>query len=264
MLKYVLVIGAAGGMGQATAKLLRDSGFTVFALDRNLINMESGIVPMKADITDMHSLESALSEIRQHTDRLYAIVHLAGMYALDSLLEIDEALFKRVFEVNVFGVYRVNKVFTPLLEPGGRIVITTSELAALDPLPFTGLYAVTKSTLDKYAYSLRMEMQLLDIHISVLRPGAVKTNMLGASTDALEAFCSNTTLYPCNAKRFRQIVERVESRNVSPERVAVQVNKILRTRKPRYVYHLNRNPLLLLFNILPHRIQTWIIGKILK
>ena len=48
----------------------------------------------------------------------------------------------------------------PLLKKGSKIIITTSELAPLDPVPFTGSYAVTKGALDKYAYSLRMELQL--------------------------------------------------------------------------------------------------------
>ena len=263
-MRYVLVTGAAGGMGQAATRVFRDSGFAVFALDKTLCEQQPGIIPIQADITDSQSLENAFQQISQITDTLWAIIHLAGIYTLDSLVEIDEALLTRIFNINVFGAYRINKMFRPLLRPGSRIVITTSELAPLDPLPFTGLYAVTKSSLDKYAYALRMELQLLGIHVSVLRPGAVNTGMLGVSTDSLEYFCNTTNLYPCNAKRFRRIVERVEARNIPPVKVANRICKILHRKKPRYVYNINRNPLLLLLNILPRRIQTWLIGRILK
>lgn len=263
-MKYVMVTGAAGGMGQATVNILRTAGYTVLALDKAPCNAESGVIPIKADITDNQSLQEALAQILKITDSLCGIVHLAGIYALDSLVEIGEDALRRVFDINVFGVYRINKVFLPLLKPGSRILIITSELAPLDPLPFTGLYAITKSSLDKYAYALRMEVQLLDIDVSVLRPGAVKTDMLGVSTAALERFCCDTEHYPCNAKRFRQIVERVEARNVSPAVVANKISKILSARHPRYIYCLNRNPLLLLLNILPPRLQTWIIRKILQ
>ena len=262
-MKYILVTGAAGGMGKATAQVLRDAGYTVFALDKVPCNPENGIIPIEADITDGNSLDVAFSQVRATTDSLYAIVHLAGVYALDSVVEIEEEAFQRVFDINVFGTYRINKVFLPLLKPGARILITTSELAPLDPLPFTGLYAITKSSLDKYAYALRMEVQLLGIRVSVLRPGAVKTEMLGVSTDALERFCSTTEHYSCNAERFRQIVERVEARNVSPTAIAKKIRKILGSMHPRYVYCINRNSLLLLLNILPRRLQTWIIRKIL-
>ena len=106
---------------------------------------------------------------------------------------MEEKDYLSTFDVNVFGAYRINKTFLPLLKKGSRIVITTSELAPLDPLPFTGVYAITKSALEKYAYSLRMELQLLDIDVVVLRPGAVKTSMLGDSTTALDKFCKKTT-----------------------------------------------------------------------
>ena len=82
-----------------------------------------------------------------------------------------------------------------MLKENSRIILTTSELAALDPLPFTGIYAIAKSALDGYAYSLKMELQLLDIHVSVIRAGAVSTGMLGVSTDALNNFCEKTEHY---------------------------------------------------------------------
>ena len=129
---------------------------------------------------------------------------------------------------------------------GSRIIITTSELAPLDPLPFTGLYAVTKAALDKYAYSLRMELQLLGHRVIVLRPGAVQTGLLGVSTSRLDEFCANTQIYQCNAARFRDIVNRVEARSIAPEKIALRVLQALTARHPRYVCSINRNPLLLL------------------
>ena len=114
---------------------------------------------------------------------------------LDSLVEMSHADFDRIMQVNLYGVFNVNKAFLPFLCSGSRIIITTSELAPLDPLPFTGIYAVTKGALDKYAYSLCMELQLIGIRVSVIRAGAVKTDMLGASTAALDGFCERTALY---------------------------------------------------------------------
>lgn len=263
-MKYVLVTGACGGMGKAAVQTLREAGFAVFAMDKTPAEAQENIIPVTADVTDEASLQAAFEQIRKFTDSLYAVVHFAGIYVLDSLVEVPEDVLTRIFDINVLGAYRVNKVFLPLLKPGSRIVLTTSELAPLDPLPFTGLYAITKSTLDKYAYSLRMELQLLEIKVVVLRPGAVRTDMLRVSTDGLDRFCDQTKLYSCNAKRFKQIVEGVEARNVPPAAVGAKVCRILRSKRPRYVYSLNRNPLLLMMNILPRRLQTRLIGMILK
>ena len=193
-----------------------------------------------------------------------AIVHFAGIYMLDSLAEIEETEIGRIFEVNLMGAYRINRVFLPLLKEGSRILITTSELAVLDPLPFTGIYAVTKAALDRYAYSLAMELQLLDICVSVLRAGAVDTGMLGVSTDALDRFCEKTRLYSCNAGRFRNIVGRVEARCIPPEKLARKAASILEKKHPAFAYSINRNPLLLLLNALPERIQLAAIRMILK
>lgn len=123
---------------------------------------------------------------------------------------------------------------------------------------------MTKSALDKYAYSLRMELQLLGISVSVLRAGAVKTDMLGVSTDALDSFCGKTKLYSCNANRFKAIVNGVEARNIPPVKVAEKALKILKKRNPSFAYSINRNKLLLLLNVLPKRLQLWAIKNVLK
>ena len=263
-MKYVLITGAYGGMGYQTVKSLAGQGFTVFALDKRVKEEEENVLPIQADVTDAESIKTALEKVRAVTDELFAIVHFAGVYMLDSLIEMTEEDFDKIFKINLYGAFYVNKFFSPLLKKGSKILITTSELAPLDPLPFTGIYAITKSALDKYAYSLKMELQLLGISVSVLRAGAVSTGMLSVSTDALDRFCERTATYQCNADRFRKIVNSVESKSVPPEKIARKASKILRAKKPRFVYTVNRNKLLLLLNALPKRMQFWIIKKILK
>ena len=264
MKKYVLITGAYGGMGRKTAELLRSRGYCVLALDRKVGAPEEDIIPIEADITDEKSAESAFEAVRAYTEKLDAIVHFVGIYMLDSLLEMPTEAFRKICDVNLFGAYLVNKTFLPMLAKGSRILITTSELAPLDPLPFTGVYAVTKAALDKYAYSLRMEMQLLGVDVCVLRAGAVATDMLGVSTTALDRFCEETKLYTCNAARFKKIVESVEARNVSPEKIAEKAAKILSAGSTRFAYSINRNPLLLMLSALPKSFQLWVIKQVLK
>ena len=263
-MKSILITGAAGGMGRATASLFQKQGWRVFALDRVAIEQEENIFSIVADLTNEESIQTALKTIAQMTDKLDAIIHFAGVYMLDSLVEMSTEAYERIFDINVRGVFLVNKHFLPLLDKGSRILITTSELAPLDPLPFTGIYAITKAALDKYAYSLAMELQLLGISVSVLRAGAVETNMLGASTTALERFCEGTKLYSCNAKRFKGIVESVEARCVPPAKIAEKCERILKKRHSKFAYSINRNPLLLLLNMLPKRLQLWVIKQILR
>lgn len=263
-MKYVVVTGASGGMGIKTVELLVKNGFCVFALDKKTGEPKENVIWLETDVTDEASVAEAARRVNEVTGELYAIIHFAGIYALDSFIEIETAQLERIFKINLFGAMLVNKIFSGFLKVGGRIVMTTSELAALNPLPFTGIYAVTKAALDKYAFSLAMEMQLIGVSVSVLRAGAVKTDMLGVSTSALDRFCQTTKLYTYNAARFKKIVDMVEAKCVPPEKIAEKTFKILKKKSPRFAYSVNRNPLLLLLNILPKGLQLKIIRRILK
>jgi short-chain dehydrogenase/reductase SDR len=263
-MKYVLVTGACGGMGKSTVAALKNAGYGVFALDITECAAEDGVIPIAADVTDEKAVADAAEKVRAVTDELFALVHFAGVYALDSFVEMPYEKLRKIFDINLFGAMLVNRTFLPFIKRGGKIVMTTSELAPLDPLPFTGIYAVTKGALDKYAYSLAMELQLLGISVSVIRAGAVKTGMLGASSSALDRFCASTALYPCNAKRFKKVVDNVEAKCVPPRKIADKAVKILGKRKPKFAYSVNRNPFLLMLNALPVGLQMRIIKGILK
>lgn len=263
-MKKVLVTGATGGMGAAICKLLVQKGYKVYGIDYRECQKIDGIEFYPCDVTDTEAIEDVFEKVKDDADKLDAIVHTAGIYDLDSLVEMDEKRFKRIFDINLFGVYRINKAFMPLLSRGSRIIITSSELAPLDPLPFTGIYGITKAALEKYAFSLRMETNLLGIPVSIIRPGAVKTGLLNVSTDALDKFVENTKLYKCNASRFKGIVDSVESKHVPAEVIGETVYKALTDKVPLYVYNVNRNPLLKLLNAMPQRAQVMAIGLILK
>ena len=260
----VVITGACGGMGYAATKLLKEKGYNIYAGDLFLNNKVEGVKYFELDVRSNESCKNFFDFVKQECDELYAIIHFAGIYDMNSLVEISEEDFIRIFDINVFGIYRLNKVFLPLLKKNSRVVITSSELAPLDPLPFTGLYGITKSTIEKYAYSLRMELNLLDIKVCLIRPGAVKTNLLGVSTNRLDRFVDNTEIYKSNSLKFKHIVEGVEAKNIEPIKIGKIAHKILKSKKPKYIYNINRNILLRLLNALPRNLQVWVIKKILK
>ena len=262
-MKYVLVTGAFGGMGKSAVELFAKSGFTVFALDKKECEATKNVIPIVADITSVSDIELAFEKVKSYTENLFAIVHFAGIYMLNSLVEMDYSDFDKTFKINLYGAYNINKTFMPMLDKNSKIIITTSELAPLAPLPFTGVYAISKTALDSYAYSLKMELQLLGVSVSVIRAGAVATNMLGASTTQLDNFCCNTKYYKVNAKRFKQIVDSVEAKHVEPIKIAKKALKILNAKKPKFVYTINRNKLLILLNVLPRALRFKIIKLIL-
>ena len=257
-MKSIVLSGASGGMGLATAKHLTSIGYQVFGLDiKEPTESLEHFHYIQTDLRNFESVSRAYEEIAKEANEIAAIISMAGIYDLNSLIEMSEEDFIRIFDINVFAIYRLNKVFLPLLGENGKVIMVSSELAPLDPFPFNGIYSITKSTIEKYAFSLRMELQLLHKQVVVIRPGAVNTSLLDVSTSRIERFSKNTKLYPHNAERFQRITQRVESRKIPSEKIAKLVEKILNKKKPKYVYKINRNPLL------PDRLQNYIIKRIL-
>ena len=260
-----LVTGACGGMGRALCKALLEDGHCVWGLDRPGPEPVSGDVNMLfADIRDYGALQAACETFRQEGKRLDGIIHLAGIYDMNSLVEMSEEDFTKIYDINLFGAFRVNRLFVPLLSDGGRVVIVSSELASLDPLPFTGIYGAAKTALDSYAKALRMELSLLGYPVIIIRPGAVRTALLATSMARLDRFCENTELYRTDADRFRRIVGKMEGRPISPERLASLVLKTLSVRRPRSIYNINHDLRLRLLSALPLCVQSAIIRKLLS
>ena len=260
----VLITGVSGGVGFVTAQRFIEQGYQVIGLDINEPKESlEGLTFIKTDITKIEKVINAFNYVKGLGITLKDIISTAGIYNLDSLVEISEEEFIRIFDINVFSIYRINKTFLPLLEKGGKIIMISSELAPLDPLPFTGLYAITKSTIEKYAYSLRMELQLLGYQVVLIRPGAIDTGLIDVSQKKLDKFVFNTNLYQTNSQRFKSIVDSVENKKIAPNKVANLIYKVSNKKRPKYIYKINRNKSLLLLNCLPKRMQNWIIKKIL-
>ena len=263
-MKYAVLTGASGGMGLAIAKELTANGYYVFGLDIKKPEVElENFEFIKTNIREQHDIEHAFKKINKSEIKLDAIISTAGIYDMNSLIEMSEEDFIKIFDINVFGIYRLNKAFVPILKEGGKVVMISSELAPLDQLPFTGIYGITKSTVEKYAFSLRMELQLLNKQVVVIRPGAINTQMIDSSNASIEKFTNNTTNYKWNARKFKKVIDNVESRKIPAKRIGKLVRKILNKKKPKYVYKINRNFLLLLMHCLPKRTQNWAIKKIL-
>lgn len=260
----ILITGVSGGMGLETAKKYIDEGHKVYGLDiKEPLEPLNNFKFIKCDITNESDVKNAFEIVKNEVYHLDSLISLAGIYDLNSLVEMSEQDFVRIFNINVFGCYRINKFFLPLLDKTSKIIVVSSELGPLDPLPFTGIYGITKSTIEKYAYSLRMEVQLLGIKVIVIRPGAVDTPLLDVTTNKLDKFAENTKLYKENANTFRHIVDSVENKKVSPSKIANLIYKINLKKRPRFTYGINRNPLLKLLNALPQRFQNFVIRKIL-
>jgi NAD(P)-dependent dehydrogenase (short-subunit alcohol dehydrogenase family) len=263
-MKQILVTGGAGGLGRSAAEYLAAHGCRVYTCDIGTSEPQPNIVPVFMDVRDGRSVDAAAELIAAHTDRLDAVVHLAGLYMMDSFAEISEERLSRILDVNLFGVYRVNRAFLPLLmKGGGRVVITTSELAGQKPLPFTGIYALTKTALQCYADSLRLELALLGIPVVELLPGAFRTRLTVEPSHELERLQQSTKLYGGGLKRIKPLMDGRIGKAREPEALARVIGRIVTAKKPRLRYSANASILLKLFSALPRGIQVFAMKRLL-
>ena len=146
----------------------------------------------------------------------------------------------------------------------GKPIITSSELAENKILPFNAIYAISKKALDAYAQGLTMELGLLNIPVITLRPGAVSTPIIKSSSEQMNALNTNTVLYKNTISKFKHIVDKEQSKGISPEKIAKKVLKILKKKKPKTVYNKNISAKLKLLSVLPIKTQIKLLKLILK
>lgn len=260
----VLITGAASGIGRATAEYMAKRGHRVFALDINGCDEYDGIRAFRASITDEAGLTAVRDTLMSEGITLDAILCIAGVHKMASLVESDYAQMKRLLDINLSGTMLTNRVFHSILAPRGRIVILTSEVAAYDPVPFNGLYNISKTALECYAQALRQELNLLGQTVVTVQPGAVETPLQGSSIDATEALAENTELYKKQASRFSCVVRKFMGKPIPPSKIAPVIYKAATAKRPRLTYSKHRSPGLVLLNLLPKRLQCFIIKLILK
>ena len=261
----VLLVGGAGGLGSAVGVYLAQRGIRVFSCDIKEHNcVGENIVPINMDVTDRASIEQAFDTVSSMSSSLSALISIAGVFSMDSIVEIPEEKFRNILEINLTSVYRVNKTFLPLLEQGGRIIITTSEVANLKPYPFNGMYCMTKTALECYTDTLRLELQLIGIKVINIKPGPFKTNMLTCTNSEAEKLVRNTKLFKVGTKRFVSVINSKKGAAKDPSVLAKVYYKALTAKHPRFTYYKNAGLGLKVFSRLPRRLQAALMRLILR
>ena len=260
----VLVTGALGGIGRAVVNYYIGKGVNVYAIDVLDTCDIKDINYFKADVTDKNSLDEIYQKISASGVILDAIVNIAGIFFIDSFIEISDEKLKKIFDVNLMGAMLVNKTFYSLLKKKGKIIITTSEVAPLSPMPFNSIYNVTKTALDAYAQGLRQELNLLGNKVITVRPGAFNTSLSQGALVKTKELADGTALYKEQSYKFYRIVKTFMGKPKAPEKIAKLYYKALTTKRNKIVYKKHTNRLLKLLNIFPDRFQCFIIKLLLK
>lgn len=255
---FVVVTGAAHGIGAATALALCQRGFQVFAGVRRESDGESlrakspRLTPLILDITDSASIQSAAESVTRTIEvtggaaRLAGLVNNAGVAMPGPLEFLPLDAVRRQFEVNVVGQLAVTQALLPLLRKANGRIVNVGSIGGRLPLPWIGAYHASKAALAALSDSLRAELRPWGIKVVLIEPGNVVTPIWQTSLatgDDLESRMPATCqeLYGPALAAVRSWIPGVAARGLPPERVAQVIVRALTARYPRSRYLVGRD-----------------------
>ena len=240
--QVVLITGASSGIGFAAAEMLAGRGYKVYGAARRVEKVAEleprGVVPLKMDVTDDLSVETAVKTILEQEGRIDILVNNAGYGSFGAIetVPIEEA--RKQLEVNVLALARLTRLVLPKMRENhcGRI-INISSIAGLMTVPFGGWYNISKYSVEAFSDALRMEVKPFGIKVSIIEPGGIKTNWGMIAADYLTE-SSKGTPYEEGAGRSAAILRRGYSSNLlsSPVKVAKKIVHAATSRRPKLRY----------------------------
>ena len=181
--KFMLITGAAGGIGRATVKLFNEKGWRVIGVDRQTYGEsfpENGLF-IQADISEPDSLESLFENTREFTDTLDTLINNAAYQITKPLLETSVEEWDAVMASNLRSVFLSAKLAYPLLEArGGGAIVNVSSVHAVVTSKNISAYAASKGGLLALTRAMAIEFAPVNVRVNAILPGAVDTPMLRA------------------------------------------------------------------------------------
>jgi len=183
----IIITGASSGIGRAAAIALANQGYNVYAgvrkeEDAASIRSERNakLEPIILDVVNMGQIQAAVKKLEQTKLPLVALINNAGI-ASNLAVEVNPiSSWRRVFDVNVFGVVECTQKFLPLLRKSkGRIVNIGSIAGDIGSLPGWAPYTPSKHAVEAISDATRVEMLEHGVSVSLIKPGAIKTDIWG-------------------------------------------------------------------------------------
>lgn len=246
--RKVLVTGAGGGIGRATAQafaargahvIVTDVGAETLEVTAELIANAGGSYETHAvDVSDAIAMQAVADTVHARHGALDVLVNNAGIATVGRFLETKSETWDRVWSVNVKGVMLGCQAFLPsMVARRSGHVVNLSSLAGYLASPDMAIYATSKYAVLGFSEALRADLQQHGIGVSAICPGIVNTGIIAATT-----FEGRSASAQAGANRFYQ------RRNYPPSKVAdaivraVEKNQAVVPVTPEawIVYHLKR------------------------
>ena len=243
--KAVLVTGASSGIGLKITERLAANGFHVYAGARKAADLErldamDNVSSVRLDVTIQQDIDAAVQFVKDQGRGLHGLVNNAGVNAFAKLTSGPESDMDFVFDVNVYGPYRINKAFMPLLVRSGGRTTTIGSIAGFTGT--SGIYSMSKFAVEAYTDSLAREIRGNGVHVSVVEPGGFKSKI--GLTRAARALAAAQRGEIELTEQERARYEDEEARRATrkePDEVADAVLELMTVDKPKRRYLVTPN-----------------------
>ena len=185
--KVVLITGASGGIGLATARRFAAKGAKLALVARSAdklrelaaeVNGQGGeAIALPADMRDAEQVKGAIEETVRRFGRLDVLINNAGQAAAGTVAEVNLDDFRQILDLNVFGPLYTMQAAIPLMRAqGGGLIVNISSMVSKMRIPGLGAYAATKAALNVLSDTARGELAADNIRVITVFPRATATD----------------------------------------------------------------------------------------
>lgn len=180
-----VVTGGASGIGLATARVLAERGATVVCLDL-VPEVPEPLLGVRGDVADDESVRAAVAQAADRLGGIDVLVNNAGIGAQGTVEDNDDGEWRKVFEVNVFGVARVTRAALPHLRRSAHAaIVNTCSIAATAGLPQRAVYSASKGAVLSLTRAMAADL-VGEVRVSCVHPGTADTPWIGRLLDKAE------------------------------------------------------------------------------
>lgn len=180
--KAVLITGASTGIGRNMAERLAREGHFVYAgarKEKDLAELDAidNVMAVRLDVTSQDDVDAAVALISKEGRGLWGLVNNAGVATSGAVADMDDSDLDFVLNVNVNGVVRVTRAFTPLIVASKGRIVTTGSISGILSRPGGSAYSMSKHAMEAFADSLAGEMAPVGVQVSLIEPGSYKSRI---------------------------------------------------------------------------------------
>lgn len=182
--KHVLIVGATGGIGAETARLVAKNKAVLYLAGRDATKLravgESAGVPearqFALDVTDASAVAAMAQQIHAQTAQLDVLINAAGIGIIKPIEKLTEEDFRKTIDVNLNGSFYLMKQFLPPMKSAKQgLVINIPGVLGKTPMAGASAYAASKYGLDGMTKSLREELKRTQVRITNVYLGGVNS-----------------------------------------------------------------------------------------